>query len=157
MIAEKDAGESYLDQSHLPDHLSGFYQLKNGGVLRHLVIGDYNVSFGQGLVMGQGMMVGKSNEVLKIKSSYSGIRRHLSTVESGYCRGAALLLGKRKFRFTTFGSFKEIDASSLIDTLFLTMKFKRSTPQVCIAPLPRLQVNRRYLNFFMALLLNIVF
>ena len=120
MIAEKDAGESYLDsKSHLPDHLSGFYQLKNGGVLRHLVIGDYNVSFGQGLVMGQGMMVGKSNEVLKIKSSYSGIRRHFSTVESGYCRGAALLLGKRKFRFTTFGSFKEIDASSLIDTLFL--------------------------------------
>ena len=118
LVVEKDAGEPWIDKnSKTPDYLSGYILTQNKGILRSLLIGDYNLSFGQGLVSGQGMMVGKSGEVLNINSSYRGIKKHSSSTENGYYRGLATTIGTSHQNITLFGSHRLLDAKILIDTI----------------------------------------
>ncbi|RYU95273.1 helix-hairpin-helix domain-containing protein [Emticicia agri] len=107
LTAEKDAGEkNYLD------FYSFHVQLKNKGRLKNLVLGDYQVQFGQGLVLGAGFFLGKGSEaVTTIRRSNMGIRPYGSLLEGGYFRGAAATYQIGQVDVTAFYSFTKRDAS----------------------------------------------
>lgn len=107
LVAEKDAGEkNYLD------FYSFHLQLKNKGNLKNLVLGDYQVQFGQGLILGAGFFLGKGSEaVTTIRRSNMGIRSYSSLLEGGYFRGAAATYQLKKIDLTAFYSYTKRDAS----------------------------------------------
>ncbi|WP_259015290.1 helix-hairpin-helix domain-containing protein [Emticicia fluvialis] len=106
-VAEKDAGErNYLD------FYSFHLQLKNKGKLKNLVLGDYQVQFGQGLVAGAGFFLGKGSEaVTTIRRSNMGIRPYSSLLEGGNLRGAAATYQLGKTDLTAFYAYNRRDAS----------------------------------------------
>lgn len=107
LVAEKDAGEK-----NLLDFYSFHLQLKNKGNLRNLVVGDYQVQFGQGLVAGAGFFLGKGSEaVTTIRRSNMGVRPYSSLLEGGYFRGVAATYQLKKIDLTAFYSYTKRDAS----------------------------------------------
>ncbi|WP_435357215.1 ComEA family DNA-binding protein [Emticicia sp. SJ17W-69] len=106
-IVEKDAGEkNYLD------YYTFHVQLRNKGHLKNLVLGDYQVQFGQGLICSAGFSLGKGSEAIATtRRSNLGIRPYGSLLEGGYFRGAAMTHQLGKIDLTGFYSFTKRDAS----------------------------------------------
>jgi hypothetical protein len=119
--AQKDPGETWLNNSSLPtpDYLSGHIYLENQGRIKHFVLGDYKLQFGQGLVLGAGFMVGKNvGTVGSVKQSSLGILPYSSITESNYFRGSGLTLKLTKsVQVTMFYSNQHLDATPVSDSL----------------------------------------
>ncbi len=112
---EKDAGESSAD------FLTAYFQLKDRGMLRNLVVGDYKVSMGSGLVMSTGMFGGKSSAESMLNTPSAVFRPHGSTSEYGFLRGAAVDFGRERLRLAVFLSTQRCDASCQ-DSVFASFK-----------------------------------
>ena len=107
---EKDAGETSLT-----DFYSAFLELKNTGIVKELVLGDYSLTFGQGLGMWGSTGYSKGSlAVDAVKKRNIGIKGYSSVNESQFFRGAASTFNIKKFDFTFFYSDNYFDAS--IDT-----------------------------------------
>lgn len=91
ITAEKDAGEPMfaLHNRKGYDYYSLYFLLKNWGRLRTLALGNYRLSFGQGLVLGTDFYLGKTFSMSTSEYRAGGIRKHSSTDEYNYFRGAA--------------------------------------------------------------------
>ncbi|MDR1004439.1 MAG: helix-hairpin-helix domain-containing protein [Prevotellaceae bacterium] len=89
--AEKDAGEPLfaLHNRKGYDYYSFHLLLRNLGRLRTLALGDYRLSFGQGLVIGTGIRPGKSYSLATVDRHGNDIRGHTATDEYNFFRGAA--------------------------------------------------------------------
>jgi len=121
MVGENDAGEAYQwnpkKQQYGYDFLSGHIAIRNYKNLKALVVGDYTLQFGQGLVISGGMGFGKGAEVINsIKRPNFGIRPYTSINEFNYMRGSAITYALGNFYFTAFGSKKFVDASTTVVT-----------------------------------------
>lgn len=106
---EKDAGENILNNGR-PDFLSAHCYLGNRGRLNALVIGDYSLILGQGLIHSTGFSSGKSLQITSVKQRGKGIKPYTSVNESSFLRGGALALDFNKVKFTGFASYKGLDA-----------------------------------------------
>jgi hypothetical protein len=129
---DKDAGEAFF-RNQVNDSLAKLAgdKLTNGfdfysvhlyasdlGPLKAVAIGDYHLSFGQGLTMWSGLSFGKSTDPNGVMKYGQGIRPNTSVNEIFFMRGAAASFGWKKLEFTAFYSNKNIDASvALPDTL----------------------------------------
>lgn len=91
VTAEKDAGEPMfaLHNSKGYDYYSPYFLIKNVGRLRALALGNYRLSFGQGLVLSTDFRLGKTFSLSTAEYRNGGIRKHSSTDEYNYFRGAA--------------------------------------------------------------------
>lgn len=91
IAAEKDAGEPFfaLHNEKGYDYYSVYFLLRNLGRLKALALGNYRLSFGQGLVVSTGFHLGKSYSLSTVDNRSEGIRKHSSTDEYNYFRGAA--------------------------------------------------------------------
>lgn len=121
LTMEKDAGEQFLwDHSKRQygfDHLVMHFQLKNRGLLKNLILGNFSVSAGQGLVFANGMYIAKSSEsVLFVKRNQMGIMPFNSILESGYFKGLAATVALKKVDLTVFASQKRRDSEINSDT-----------------------------------------
>ena len=119
ITAEKDAGENFLgpNQPYGFDFYSAHLQAKNLGKLKNLVLGDYQLNFGQGLIMQSGMSFGKSSEVINIQKSGNLIKPHTSAAENLFFRGIGLQIEPLKnINIIAFISSHKVDAN-IIDTL----------------------------------------
>lgn len=107
LIVEKDAGEkNYLD------YYTFHAQIRDKGRLKNLVIGDYQMQFGQGLTTAAGFALGKSSEAIATtRRSSLGIRPYSSLVESGFFRGFAMTYQVQKIEITPFYSSLQKDAN----------------------------------------------
>ena len=118
--AQKDPGESWLTDSNIPspDYISGHIYLENHGRVKQLVLGDYRLQFGQGLVLGAGFMVGKNVEtVASIKQSSLGILPYSSISEANYFRGGGVNLELTKnLNLAVFYSNQHLDATVINDS-----------------------------------------
>ena len=129
-VLEKDPGE-YLLKSNINDSIkrmlgkqcySGFdYSsfhicVHYFGFLKTLAIGDYKVSFGQGLTMGSGMaFVADGGSLLRRNKKISASK---SANEAYYLRGIAGTFGYKNFELSVFYSNKKTDANVITyDTL----------------------------------------
>ncbi len=118
---EKDAGEALLQKSnkHGFDFNSAHLSLQNHRPwLPALMVGDYSVSFGQGLIMHSGFGAGKSSLVTSIKRSGNPLRPYTSVDENNFLRGIGISLKPvPHFTFTAFGSRNKRDGNLVIDTI----------------------------------------
>lgn len=110
--AEKDAGEPlFTSAAPLPDYLSGYVQLADMGILKNLVVGNYRLSFGQGLILNSDFALGKTMLLQGMGRRSASIKPHRGTGESDYYTGAAATLAWQSWQFTTFASYRPIDAT----------------------------------------------
>ena len=81
VVAEKDAGEPFgaLHNRYGYDYYSFYLLLKNCGRLKALAVGNYRLSFGQGLVISTDYLMGKTIYASSFNSRSSGIKKHSST------------------------------------------------------------------------------
>lgn len=111
LVAEKDAGEPFWNKQHKGyDFYSGHLFLKDIQRIKSLAIGDYKVSFGQGLVVSNDFMPGRSALVTQAERRNNGFRRHFSTNETDFFRGAAATVAWDRIEVSLFYSYRKMDA-----------------------------------------------
>ena len=112
LSAEKDAGEPIFNTLQpLPDYLSGYVQVGDMGIVKNLVVGNYRLRFGQGLVMNSDFSLGKTMLLEGLSRQSAAIKPHRGTGESDYCTGAAATLAWRSWQLTAFASYRQLDAT----------------------------------------------
>lgn len=91
ITGEKDAGEPFfaLHNEKGYDYYSVYFLLRNLGRLKTLALGNYRLSFGQGLVVSTGFRLGKTYSLSTVDNRSEGIKKHSSTDEYNYFCGAA--------------------------------------------------------------------
>lgn len=110
---KKDAGETWFGgaQRYGFDFYSGSVYIRNQGVLKSLVVGDYALQFGQGLAMWNGLGFGKSSMVQGMARQSTGLRPYTSSNEVPFLRGAAATMILGHFSVTPFVSERHLDGS----------------------------------------------
>ena len=110
--AEKDAGEPlFTSMQPFPDYLSGYVQLGDMGLLRQLVVGNYRLRFGQGLVMNSDFALGKTMLLQSLGKQSAMVNPHRGTGEDDYYTGVAVVIGWRRVQLTAFGACRKFDAT----------------------------------------------
>ncbi|MDR1743324.1 MAG: helix-hairpin-helix domain-containing protein [Dysgonamonadaceae bacterium] len=113
LTAEKDAGEAFFQKDYAKgyDHYGFHLILRDFGKLKTLAVGDYRLSFGQGLILNNDFFASKSWGTENLIRRTQVPKRHFSTAENGFFRGAAGLVSLNDFALTLFYSNKKIDAN----------------------------------------------
>jgi hypothetical protein len=120
LTMEKDAGEQFFKGAQKAgfDYYSSHFYWADHGALKALVVGDYEIKLGQGLIMWSGFGFGKSVYVAQVKKGGKQVKPYTSVNEAKFLRGAAVSLEFKNLTLTTFGSYKGLDANiSEIDTI----------------------------------------
>ena len=113
VVAEKDAGEPFLNAYHKGyDYYSIHVFLKDIGKIRSLAVGDYKVSFGQGLVISNDFTPSRSSILAQAERRNNGFRRHYSTNEHDFFRGIAGTVSLHKIDISAFYSNRKADATT---------------------------------------------
>lgn len=114
---EKDAGEQLIwnpDNGQFgADYVSAHLLLQERGKLKALALGDYQLQFGQGLLLSSGLGVGKGAETITtLRRSSVGVRAYASLLENTFFRGAAATYQVAPtVQATAFASHKNVDAN----------------------------------------------
>lgn len=111
-VGEKDAGEPFWNAHHKGyDFYSAHFFLKDINKLKSLAIGDYKVSFGQGLVISNDFSPSRSAIIAQAERRSNGFRRHYSTNEKDFFRGVATTLSFNHLDMSIFYSYRKMDAT----------------------------------------------
>ena len=110
LTQDKDPGESLTGPSDF-DFTSWHVAIEDLGLLENLIVGDFRVSYGQGLTLWNGGAFGKSSNIIgsAIKND-PGIRPYTSYQETNGFRGVAATVG-RQFQLSGFYSNRSRTAS----------------------------------------------
>ena len=114
---EKDAGEKFIQGSKGISFLSGQVSVSRIGIVRQIVLGDFMVAMGQGLVLGLGRVVRKSSMPMMMKRQQSFIVPYRSTDENRFFRGAGIWLSGKKWEMGTFYSNNKLDGNMKKDSI----------------------------------------
>lgn len=114
LTQDKDPGEPMTGPTGL-DFTSWHVAIRDAGRLKNLIIGDFRVSYGQGLTLWNGGAFGKSSQVIgsAIKND-PGIRPYTSYQETNGFRGVAATYGEQ-LQFSGFYSKRKRTASVASD------------------------------------------
>lgn len=121
ITAEKDPGEAFFSQSNKTgfDFYSGHLSFKINKIFEQLIVGDYLVRAGQGLVLWQGYSNGKSLNTTQILKTNQGIKPFTSTDENQFFRGLASTARFGKAQINLFYSQQNNDANlEMADSVF---------------------------------------
>lgn len=112
ITAEKDAGEEWFRGSNKQgfDFYSAHFHLKDyNRTFKDIVIGDYSVSFGQGLILQNQFGGGKSAFTMNVKRGGRVLKSYGSINEYNFYRGAgATIYVSDRVQFTPFVSIKNV-------------------------------------------------
>lgn len=116
-VGEKDAGEKFTfnpkNKQYGYDFVAFHAAISNFGNLKSLVIGDFNIQTGQGMIFSSGLGFGRGAEVIASpKMPSKGIVPYASVNENSYRRGIAATYAIKRFYFTGFISKTPVDAST---------------------------------------------
>ncbi|MBL0102783.1 MAG: hypothetical protein IPP51_02855 [Bacteroidetes bacterium] len=113
----KDPGEKVIfgPGRHGFDFYSFFVQYKSAGLFRKIVVGDFALSFGQGLVCWTGIGFPSPANPVSLASP-AGITPSTTTDENRYLRGIATEAIRGKFKFRAWLSSHRIDGRKETDT-----------------------------------------
>lgn len=110
---EKDAGEPIVLNPGKGyygfDHYAGYFRLQNRGLLKEMIMGDFQIHFGEGLVLGRGFIRKGSETVAAVRNRYQGLHPFQGSNEYLFMRGVAAQLGDRAINFTVFASRRGLD------------------------------------------------
>jgi hypothetical protein len=117
-VGEKDAGEAFRNSRHKGyDYYSAHVFLKDVGKIRSLAVGDYKISFGQGLVVSNDFTPSRSSILSQVERRNNGFRRHYSTNETDFFRGVASTATFGKMDVSAFYSNRKVDAIADDETI----------------------------------------
>jgi hypothetical protein len=125
IVAEKDPGEPFFRESNARrgfDYYSAHVYFRNlNRRVRALALGDFSVSFGQGLILYTGFGFGKSSLTTTVARSSPTLQPYASVNEASFMRGAGvtLALGKQ-WEATFFGSRRGRSANLAADSASVT-------------------------------------
>lgn len=119
LVMAKDAGEPVFSRGNSDgmDYYSYFVSLHNLGKMKQLILGNYRLRFGMGLVLNTNSSYGKQSMLTSVSTMSNQLTGHTSRSEANYLRGAAatIALGKAEsanlFDFTVFYSTRSVDAT----------------------------------------------
>jgi hypothetical protein len=120
LTAEKDPGELMgwlpAKRQYGADYITFHLQIQNRRRWRNLVVGDYQLQIGQGLIFSSGFVLGKSSETVQtVRRSTLGARPYTSLTESSYFRGtAATYAFNDSFDLTLLAARNQRDANTTI-------------------------------------------
>jgi hypothetical protein len=107
LLFEKDAGERFGD-----GFVSGYASARDVGPVRTLILGDFAIGAGQGLVLWRGRSFGKGSlTISNVRKADTGIRPYRSTDEFNFFRGAGVQFGGETLVATLFYSRRTLDAT----------------------------------------------
>lgn len=112
LTLEKDEGEPVAKQGFYPyDHISAYFYLHPWRKHWEIVMGDYEVRSGRGLIAGRQMFGGSSSfaSQRKIRTALT-LRPHTSAAEYGFFRGGAMVWTMGAFRLAGYASLRKLDA-----------------------------------------------
>lgn len=140
--AEKDRGEEFFKGSNPYgfDFYSAHLFLKDYSKrIKAIALGDYAVSFGQGLILFSGFGAGKSSAVMNIKRTARTLRPYTSVNEANFQRGAAATIGlSDQLELTALASLRNRGANLLeADTTDLEEAELRQATSLDLAGLHR--------------------
>jgi len=120
--AEKDIGELIAwnpkENKWGFDFYGGHFSLENKGFLKKIVLGDFLIQSGQGLVLGASFFPAKTSDPTGfIRKNHSLIKANSSTMEYGFLRGLTGTMQWQHFSFTPFYSFTKKDGSIQKDAI----------------------------------------
>ncbi len=114
VLASQDPGEPFFSGKNKCgyDYYAAYLQLRRLGILKNMVLGQYKLRSGLGLVLNSSQSFGKTFTASASGVSTSVILPHLSRTESSYLQGAAVTLAPtRQMDVTLFASYRYIDAT----------------------------------------------
>jgi len=117
LTLEKDPGERIdwqpESRRYGADYVSFHAQLQNRGRWKSILLGDYQLQVGQGLVLSAGFVLGKSAETVQtVRRPTLGARPYTSLTEVGYFRGiVATYALNRRLTMTLLASRIRRDAN----------------------------------------------
>jgi len=112
LTQDKDPGEPVTGLTGF-DYTSWHVAVSEVGYLRNLIVGDYRVSYGQGLILWNGGAFGKSSQVIgSVPKNDPGIRPYTSSQETNAFRGVAATIG-RSLQLSGFYSDRRRTASEV--------------------------------------------
>ena len=119
LTVDKDAGEEFFTGSnrHGFDFYSFHFYLRDYSQrLKQIALGDFSISFGQGLIMHNQFGLFKSAYVTDVKKGTRVIKPYTSVNEYNFFRGAAVTLRlAERIELSTFASSRRIDTNLLND------------------------------------------
>jgi len=130
---EKDSGEKLIDNQKpylLLDH-QRFYlnYYKQLGPIRQIVLGDFNINMGQGLISLSQFRIGSGSSISNLISTSESINKFSGLDENRFLRGLAIKMKLSKaINISSFLSKKPYDALLLVDET--TMKETISSLQL---------------------------
>ncbi|MCL2414896.1 MAG: helix-hairpin-helix domain-containing protein [Bacteroidales bacterium] len=112
-VARKNAGEEFFKGSQKQGFpfYSGFLAISDVGRIKNLVVGNYQLQFGQGLSLWSGFSLGKSVDGSTIKKRAQGVRPFTSSARFGYFQGVASTLKFGQIDVSAFFSYRNLDAT----------------------------------------------
>ena len=111
---EKDAGERGVD------YVSGYVQVKDIGVVKNAIVGNYRLCFGKGLALNTSAKFGKMMMFSSMDRMDVGIKKHSSASEYGYFTGGAATLRFGQVELSAFGSYRKSDGTYNSDSMGMT-------------------------------------
>lgn len=115
---QKDAGEPFAKEGNYPyDYLSAYTYFTTRGGREQYWLGDYNLHCGQGLLIAGNAFKSRSSLIEQDATARKVVTPHTSTTESGFMRGAAVMLTRHHARLTLFASCQPVDGNLKNDTL----------------------------------------
>ena len=116
VTAENDPGEPFtFNDAAGPDFLSGHLMYRGRGFIDRIIIGDYSLRFGEGLVFNSGSWQGSWLSSPSFMTGRCALSPYTSSEENNFFRGVACLLGRTARGATIFASSNTIDARPLFD------------------------------------------
>jgi hypothetical protein len=121
LTGDKDAGEQFFKgtQKQGFDFYSFHVFTRKLGFIKSLALGDFTVNLGQGLINWQTLGFKMSTDITGVKRQSEVLRPYNSAGEFKFMRGAGITVGGTNVSFTTFASFRKLDASVHSDSLNL--------------------------------------
>lgn len=115
--AEKDPGEAFFGYSNKQgfDYYSGHISASVNSFFENIIVGDFLVRSGQGLVIWQGFAPGKSLNVLDVLKTGQGVKPYTSVDENFFFRGASATLYSSRGKLSLFYSRKKVDGNIVED------------------------------------------
>jgi hypothetical protein len=116
MTAENDPGEPFtFEKASGPDFLSGHLMLRGKGFIDRVIIGDYSLRFGEGLLFNSGSWQGSWLSSPSFMTGRSAVTQYTSSEENNFFRGVSCVLGSMTRGAILFASLNMIDARLLFD------------------------------------------
>lgn len=117
--ADKDAGEQFFKGSQKQGF--DFYSLhvfaRKVGIIKSVVLGDFTVNFGQGLIHWQRFAFRKSAAAVSVKRQSEVLQPYSSAGEYNFHRGVGITFEKKNWEASAFGSYRKFSSTSKYDSI----------------------------------------